>query len=142
MTKNYIWVIGVIIVIGVIAFYQYSNLDDKTNVDDKKPRIEVTPAFYDFGDIPYEKVEYNFSVNNKGRGILEITRISTSCGCTKGTIDKELISSGETANLLVSIDPNLMEEDIAGKIERTVYIKSNDPDNPEIEIELRANIIR
>ena len=136
MAKNYILIIGVIIVIGVIAFYQYSDLGDK------KPKIEVTPAFYDFGDIPYERVEYNFSVNNKGRDVLEIIRISTSCGCTKGTIDKELISSGETVNLLVSIDPNLMEEDIEGKIERTVYIKSNDLDNPEIEIELRANIIR
>ena len=137
MAKNYILIIGAIIVIGVIAFYQYSDLGG-----DKNPEIEVTPAFYDFGDIPYEKVERNFSVKNGGGGVLEITRISTSCGCTKGTIDKELISSGETANLLVSIDPNLMEEDIEGKIERTVYIKSNDLDNPEIEIELRANIVR
>ena len=136
MAKNYILIIGVIIVIGVIAFYQCSNPGDK------KPRIEVTSTFFDFGDIPYEKVERNFSVKNGGGGVLEITRISTSCGCTKGTIDKELISSGETANLLVSIDPNLMEEDIEGKIERTVYIKSNDLDNPEIEIELRANIVR
>ena len=136
MKKNYIWIIGVIIVIGVVGFYQYSNSGDK------KPKIEVTPVFYDFGNIPYKKVEHNFSVKNKGGGVLEITRISTSCGCTKGAIDKELISSGETSNLLVSIDPNLMEENIEGKIERIVYIKSNDPDNPEIEIELRANVVR
>ncbi|MCH8329161.1 MAG: DUF1573 domain-containing protein, partial [Nanoarchaeota archaeon] len=118
MAKTYLWVIVIITVIGIIAFYQYSNLDNK------EPKIEVTPAFYDFGDIPYELVEHTFFVKNIGEDILEITRISTSCGCTKGTIDKELIEPGETANLLVTIDPNLMEEDIEGKIERIVYIKS------------------
>lgn len=136
MKRIYLWAGGIIVIIGVIAFYQYSNLENK------EPKIEVTPSFYDFGDIPYELVEHTFSVKNKGGGVLEITRISTSCGCTKGIIDKELISQGETANLLVTIDPDLMEEDIEGKIERTVYIKSNDPDNSEIEIELRANIVR
>ncbi len=136
MIKNYLWVIGIIIVIGIIAFYQYSNLDSK------EPKIEIIPNFYDFGDIPYELVEHTFTVKNIGEDILEITRISTSCGCTKGTIDKELINPDETANLLITIDSNLMEEDIEGKIERTVYIKSNDPSQPEIEIQLTANIQR
>lgn len=134
MTKTYFWVIGMIVIIGAIAFYQYFNLENK------EPKIEITPSFYDFGDIPYELVERTFTVKNIGEGILEITRISTSCGCTKGVIDKELIDPGETANLLITIDPNLMEENIDGKIERTVYVKSNDPTQPELEIQLTANI--
>ena len=134
MAKTYLGVIVIMTVIGIIAFYQYSNLDNK------EPKIEITPSFYDFGDIPYKLVEHTFSVKNTGKITLEITRISTSCGCTKGTIDKETINPGETANLLVTIDPNLMEEDIEGKIERIVYIKSNDPTQPEVEIQLTANI--
>jgi hypothetical protein len=136
MAKIYLWIIGAIVIIGAITFYQYSNLENR------EPKIEITPSFYDFGDIPYESVENTFSIKNNGNGILEIIRISTSCGCTKGTIDNELINPGETANLLVTIDPNLMEENIEGKIERTVYIKSNDPAKPETEIQLTANIKR
>lgn len=136
MAKIYFWIIGVIAVIGTIAFYQYSNLNNK------EPRIEITPLFYDFGNIPYELVEHAFLVKNTGKSALEILRISTSCGCTKGIIDKELIEPGETANLLVTIDPNLMGEDAFGEIERTVYIKSNDPEQPESEIQLTANIQR
>lgn len=136
MTKTYVWAIVIIAVIAVIAFYQYSDLGGSG------PRIEVTPAFYDFGDIPYELAEHTFSVKNTGDSVLEIAGISTSCGCTKGTIDRESIGPGETASLLVTIDPNLMEDDIAGEIERVVYVKSNDPGMPEIEIELSANIVR
>ncbi len=139
MKKKFLLGIGII---TLIIFSGCISIPENQSLENNKPKIEITPEFYDFGNVPYEKIEYVFFVKNKGTGILEITGISTSCGCTKGTIDKKLINSGETAKLLVTIDPNLMEKGIEGKIERIVYVKSNDIEKPEIEIELKANIVR
>jgi len=129
--------------IGIIVLIIFSGcvFVNQSEPENKKPKIEITPKNYDFGTVPNEKIGHVFSVKNTGKEILEITGISTSCGCTKGTVDKKLINPGETTELLVTIDPDLMGEKDTGKIERIVYVKSNDIDNLEIEIELKANML-
>lgn len=136
MEKKFFLIAGIMVIIFLSGCSEVPQ-----NQISQKPEIEIIPKNYDFRNVPNEKIEHIFSVKNTGTGVLEITGISTSCGCTKGTIDKKLINSGETANLLVTIDTDLMKEKAEGKIERIVYVKSNDTDNPEIEIELTANIM-
>jgi hypothetical protein len=34
-----------------------------------------------------------------------------------------------------------MEEEVKGKISRIIFIKSNDPENPEVEIKITANVV-
>ena len=104
------------------------------------PRIEVSPIEYDFGTIPYESAEHTFNVKNIGGEALEIFRVSTSCGCTKGEVKSKRIAPGESTALVVTFDPNLMAEQISGKILRKIYLKSNDPENPEVEITITANV--
>ena len=106
----------------------------------KAPKIEITPSSYDFGVIPYEKVEHAFLVKNTGTDVLEINGLSTSCGCTKATVESETIMPGKTTNLLVTFDPNIMGDDEVGDILRVIYIKSNDPNQPEVEVEIKANV--
>lgn len=123
-----------VIVIAMIGAYSYFNINKGT------PRIAVTPNSYDFGTIPYEKVEHTFLVENIGTKPLEIKGISTSCGCTKGTVELETIMPGKTTNLLVTFDPNLMDEEVLGEVLRIVYIKSNDPKQSEVEVEITAEV--
>jgi hypothetical protein len=104
------------------------------------PQIEITPASHDFGDIPYHKVETDFQVRNAGGSMLEILSVSTSCGCTTAEIGSKALTAGQTAQLHVTFDPTLMGE--KGDILRMVYVKSNDPDRPEAEIELRGNVVQ
>lgn len=130
--------VGIVSIIIAAVFYGSYNLHGSVG---GSPRIQVTPNSYNFGDIPKELVEHTFVVKNIGNSPLLIKRISTSCGCTKATIDSEEILPNQAANLLVTMDPNLMEEEIEGDVLRIVYIKSNDPDNPETEIEIRANVV-
>lgn len=104
------------------------------------PRIEITPASYDFGNIPYVKVETEFQVKNSGGSPLEILSVSTSCGCTTAEIESVTLLPGAVTRLHVTFDPQLMGEE--GDILRVVYIKSNDPHQPEVEIELRGKVIR
>lgn len=129
---NYFAVIGAIIII--LAMLSVSGCANKT------PKIEITPGSYDFGVIPYEKVEHTFSVKNEGTAPLEIKGVSTSCGCTKAAVESETIMPGEATNLLVTFDPNIMGDNEVGEILRVIYVKSNDPSQPEVEVEIMANV--
>lgn len=102
------------------------------------PRIQVEPTTFDFGRVETGRVvEHRFAVENIGSKVLEITRVSTSCGCTSAEVDKEKLAPGEKAELLVTYDSGLMKHE-KGKIERFVYIRSNDPLNPQTEVTIYA----
>lgn len=110
------------------------------------PSIAVEPAIFDFGTVVYGEVaEQEFSIKNAGTEDLEILRLSTSCGCTKAVIAEadKIIAPGQSVSMLVSFDPAVHEDDSdLGEVIRIVYLKTNDPDNPEIEVEIRAKVIK
>ncbi len=105
------------------------------------PKIEITPAYKDLGDVTKEGFNYTFIVKNVGDKPLVIDRVSTSCGCTQANIDKELIEPGEETELHVTFNPKLMEEEVKGGVSRIIFIDSNDPKNPSSEIKLTANVV-
>lgn len=108
----------------------------------RTPRIEVTPAFMDLGDVTEEGFNYTFTVRNTGSKDLVIDRVSTSCGCTSATIDSERIMPGGETGLRVTFNPKLMvNEEIKGKVSRIIFIRSNDPEKPELEIKITANVV-
>ncbi len=116
----------------------FSSFKIPNNLND--PRIKVEPESHDFLDIiKGTVVEYSFNVWNIGGSDLEILSVSTSCGCTKGWIDNEVIAFGEFTLLHVSFDPNAHNS--VGSLKRIVYIKSNDPINPEIDIPIYVNVL-
>jgi len=137
MKNKTMFILIIIFVIASFSIYSYYNLAEA----DKFPTISISPTDYDFGDIPYEIVKKDFTVKNLGDEVLIVKAISTSCGCTKGTIESESLLPGRETKLTVTFDPNLMGDDLRGPVERFVYVKSNDPINPEVEIELKANIV-
>jgi hypothetical protein len=106
-----------------------------------QPRIQVVPSSYDFGEIR-GLVNHTFLVKNMGDGMLEISHVSTSCACTWADIHSRNIEPGGSTTLTVTYDPNFHEPPDSGNIFRVVYIKSNDPEQPEVEIEIRAEVVR
>ncbi len=104
------------------------------------PKIELSANYFDFGDINPDGgiITKTFSVKNTGKDSLKIISISTSCGCTEAEIDSKEILPGKEAKLTVNYDPSV-HPGLTGKIKRIVYIKSNDPLNEEIELELVGN---
>jgi rhodanese-related sulfurtransferase len=101
------------------------------------PEIELSETFYDLGDVNPDdglRIE-EFLVKNKGSETLEILAVSTSCGCTDAEVDKESLAPDEEAKLTVTYDPSI-HPGLVGKMERVVYIKSNDPVNEEVELTL------
>lgn len=105
------------------------------------PQAAVSPADYDFGQIgPDNPVTTTFVVNNPGNGPLQIESVTTSCGCTTAQISSQIIAPGASADLTVTFDPQA-HAGAAGEFLRYVYLRTNDPASPEVEVEIKANVI-
>lgn len=140
--KKAIFLFGIILLVFV-AFGYYKaipRISEQNN--DQGPKIVVKPENWDFGEVKFgEVVEKEFLFRNEGNETLEISRVSTSCGCTKAKVDKEKLEPEEEGKLLVTYDTGAMSGFHAkGKQERIIYIKSNDLENPQVEIIIYADV--
>jgi hypothetical protein len=103
-------------------------------------QVELSAAEYDFGTIPNDSpVSEVFEVRNVGRGKLEITGVSTSCGCTTATVNKRQLAPGEMAELLVTYDPQA-HDGATGQFMRIVYVRTDDPDVSEVTLTIRVTV--
>ncbi len=60
---------------------------------------------YDFGDLARgAKAEHRFTIENLYQEDLKITAVKSSCGCTAPRLDKDVIRSGETAELITAFN--------------------------------------
>lgn len=104
----------------------------------KPPRIAVEPVTQELGELPQQKIELVYTVRNDGESELQIEKISTSCDCTKASIAQDKIAPGQSSVLTVTLDPT--EDNLYGDITRLVYLRSNDPENPEVSVEFHVII--
>jgi hypothetical protein len=153
-----ILIVTVVVILAGAIFYNYSQTPDEINQNNnininrpgipviKGPAIEVIPDSYDLGTVIYGEVaKHTFAVKNSGDESLEILRLSTSCGCTKATVAEtnKVIAPGQSVEMMVTFDPAVHEDDHdLGDVTRIVYIKTNDSKNPEVEVEITANVIK
>jgi hypothetical protein len=104
------------------------------------PRIVVEPSSQDLGERPQELIELSYTIRNEGGSPLKIEKLSTSCACTRAEVDKEVLTPGESTRMRVTLDPT--EDDLYGDILRVIYIRSNDPAHPEVEVEFRVTLYK
>ena len=104
------------------------------------PRIAVEPAAQELGEVLQKLIELKYTVKNEGESDLQILKISTSCDCTKAILEQDKISAGQSAVLTVTLDPT--EDNLYGDVTRVIYLRSNDPENPEVSVEFHAFIVK
>ena len=85
-----------------------------------RPLRASSPLSQDLGERPQQPLELTYTVRNTGGSALRISRITTSCDCTKATMDRTEIPAGESAQLRVTLDP--AEDNLYGNILRVVYL--------------------
>ncbi len=101
------------------------------------PRILVAPEHFDFGSVlPGKDVTREFVVRNVGTADLTIDKVQTSCGCT--VVDKysSVLKPGETTALRVK----LTTPHQAGRLQKSILVRSNDPARAVVELKLEANV--
>jgi len=105
-----------------------------------QPNIDLPINVYDFGAIPPGpgNVSQTFYLQNIGTKTLEISRVTTSCSCTRANLSSSVIPPGTRANLTAIFDPDYHE--IEGPVKRAIWLETNDPDQPVVEISFAADV--
>lgn len=102
------------------------------------PRVSLDKKEAEFGKIKQgEKVDIDFTIRNTGKSGLIIRKTKTSCGCTAVTLGENTIAPGQSTTIRVSFNS-------AGKLGRqykTVTVITNDPENPETQINITGDIL-
>lgn len=99
--------------------------------------VEFAEYVYDFGEINEVDgdVSHIFKFNNIGDAPFIITSISTSCGCTTPTYNREPIKPGQGSSIKVVFDP----ANQPGRVEKRIIVNGNIP-NGAVNLIIKAII--
>jgi len=117
-------------------------------------RVYADHAYYDFGHVQQAVSEHDFTFQNVGEGPLLIVGAWTSCGCTTARVEiggdqspqfgmhnnpawTGRLAPGATAKLSVFYDATEMPDMYVG--ERSIFLKTDDPGNPEPEFVIHVH---
>ena len=125
-----------ILIVSFISISFISDNDVSNNAKD--PKIVFTETVHDFGKVEQGiKLNHSFEFKNKGNGVLEITGVSISCGCTGAVLDgRKEYKRNETGEIKVKFNTQGRE----GVQTKTITVSSNDPANPTVTLTITCDI--
>lgn len=101
------------------------------------PAVAVSAPDFDFGTVYQgENVRHAFTFTNKGSAPLVIEKVSSSCGCTAALASAKSLAPGESGEIQASFDSTRFR----GSVSKTVYLYTNDPAQPMVQLQLRGNV--
>lgn len=150
-----------LLLLGGVVYFG-TKLGSSTEVlADSQVAISVEQTTHDWGTIDIDSgiASQSFTIENQGSTPLKLYEVQTSCMCTTaqlktGTQESKKfgmhekstsvfeVSPGASAQLLVEFDPAYHGPSGVGPINRTVIIKTNDPNNPTLTFQLAANVVK
>jgi hypothetical protein len=103
------------------------------------PVLHFEKTHHDFGRITADKkVNAKYKVSNTGKGMLNITHINPSCGCTSTMLGKWSLGPGESSELEANFDP----KGNRGLVRKSIQVTSNDPKNPVVTLTMEADVVQ
>lgn len=140
---------------GRLKGNQYANISPSGSV------LEAEQAFFDFGNISMAAgdVSHNFKIKNTGSEPVTITKIYTSCMCTKATLIRgdggkigpfgmlghgvipsirDILQPGEEAKIEAIFYPAAHGPAGLGSVERVITMENNGKSN--LDVSFRANV--
>jgi hypothetical protein len=101
------------------------------------PHLTLESDFYNLGSIlQLDRPEFDYRFTNTGNGLLVISRVQSTCGCTVPELTKKEFKPGESGTIHVKYDPS-------GKIgtqQKQIHVYSNDAERAEIALTLKADV--
>lgn len=102
------------------------------------PRITFDKAEHDFGVLgAKETVKHTFKFRNEGDALLVIDKVKATCGCTGTLLSKKEIAPNEEGSIEVTFRSGLS----GGQNKKSIFVHSNDPNNPTAKLHILANIV-
>lgn len=139
-------IIFIIITTQLIICIGHSNAvetDGNKEVSDETsgppPVIFFENPNFDFGKIyTGEKVDHIFKFENRGKSVLKVNKVKTSCGCTAAILTNDSVPPGKTGE----IKANFRSGNYRGKVTKSVTVFSNDPNSPITKLTISGEIIQ
>lgn len=150
-------IIGAIVIGGGIFFFSGDGAQTvEPVVVANTSTLTVNKQLHDFGEIDIfgGVVTTEFALTNEGTEDIIVKEGTTSCGCTNAELggisfgmheamNKEfVIPAGETKNLTVVYDPLAHGPSGTGLAQRSVSLKTNSDTTPELEVRIKAMVIK
>lgn len=102
------------------------------------PQIVSEALIYDFGEVNQgDKVHHSFTFRNAGDELLDITSISSSCGCTAALLSSRRIAPGETGEIKAIFDSSRFR----GQIKKDISLQTNDPAHGQVVFSLTGKVV-
>ncbi len=99
------------------------------------PAVSVPELVHDFGTIlKGDTARHRFVFSNTGDAPLNVEKLSSSCGCTAALASAKVLAPGEQGEIQTSFDSTRFRGDIS----KTVYLYTNDPARPMVQLQLKA----
>ena len=95
---------------------------------------------HNFGEVPHKakQIECSFDFTNDGSAPLVITKIVTSCTCTKADYPKKPVMPGQKGSIRIIYEPSKKD---AGMFYKAVEVYSNSADAKRKTIVIRGKAI-
>jgi hypothetical protein len=101
------------------------------------PKLKAIEEKYNFGTVVEETiVEHTFVITNVGKSTLYIRKTKTSCGCTAGLPEKNVLEPNESTIVKASFRTHRK----TGNQSTPIYIISNDPENPKVTVTMEGYV--
>jgi hypothetical protein len=93
---------------------------------------------HDFGELGIgQKGECEFRFKNTGSGVLNISGIQSTCGCTVPTLTKMQYQPGEEGAIKIDYSG----QGSPGSVEKNIYVNTNDTENQKVKLTIKATVV-
>ena len=111
---------------------------DVPGEDSWAPDIRIPETIWDFGSIARgQTVTHSFDVLNRGTAQLTISRVRSTCACLKAEIWLQTLAPGQSTAIRATFN----EDRRLGKTTKTIYVDTNDPDEPRIALRVTGVVL-
>ena len=136
-------ILMMVVLLAVVSMPALAQTTEPQSQESATPKTGAQMTFktnsYDFGDIARKggDVECTFEFVNDGDTPLVITRVVTSCSCTKAEYSKKPIAAGATSTIKIIYEPHKKEPGVFHKV---IQIFTNTADKRKI-VTVKGNSI-
>ena len=131
--------------LALLGYSEIYDLNGGTNAyKESNVSVSLFPKEKALGKVIYGDVEKTtFTLTNYAPLPLKITRVSTSCGCTKASVEKQELGAYDSTIVNVSFDPAVHKDDTdLGELSRTIYIETDSPNYPKLQSVITATVVK
>jgi len=125
----------IIVTAGLCAMGAWA-WSQQTPPGDILPKCVVKETMFDAGTIVKgDLIKHDFSLENQGKAVLEITGVKPGCGCTVTQYDPK-IEPGKTGKISATVSTS----GFSGPIQKFITVTTNDPLMATFQLSLKANV--